>query len=119
MARASADARGATAQLRVAELNVESAIDRALASLREARARRVALQSAVDQSAEVARIERLSRDVGSGTQTDYLDAEATLLRARSSLIDAQHAEILARVDVARLIGELSPDWLARTVESAQ
>ena len=116
--RASADERVAAEQLRAAQLNVEQAVDRALASIREAHARVGALQSAVEQSAEVARIERLSLDVGSGTQTDYLEAEANLLRVRASLIEARHGEIAARVELARITGDLSPDWLTRTVESA-
>ncbi|MDO8667184.1 MAG: TolC family protein, partial [Gemmatimonadales bacterium] len=74
-----------------------------------------ALRSAVEQSEEVARIERLSLEVGSGTQTDYLDAEANLLRARASLIEARHAEISARIELARIAGELSPDWITTKV----
>ncbi|MBI4502552.1 MAG: TolC family protein, partial [Gemmatimonadetes bacterium] len=115
--RASAEQRAANEQVRVAELNIEQAVDRALAALREAHARVAALEIAVDQSAEVVRIERLSLDVGSGTQTDYLDSEANLLRARASLIEARHAEIAARVDLARITGELSQEWLAHTLES--
>jgi len=95
---------------------VEQGVDQALAALRQAHARVAALQSAVEQSAEVARIERLSLEVGSGTQTDYLAAEANLLSARAGLIEARHAEIGARVELARIIGELSRDWLARIVE---
>jgi outer membrane protein TolC len=117
--RAGADDRAVGEQLKAAQLNVEQGIDRTLASLHEAHARVAALQTAVEQSAEVSRIERLSLDVGSGTQTQYLDAEANLLRARASLIEAQHAEISARVELARLTGELSSAWLARTVESGQ
>ena len=98
---------------------METALDHALAAVREAHARAIALQSAVDQSAEVARIEQLSIDVGSGTQTEFLDAEANLLSVRSSLTQAQHAEMSARVDLARLLGELSRDWLARTMEQRQ
>jgi len=115
--RATADARGAAEQVRGARLNIERGVDAALASLREAHARVAALESAVDQSAEVVRIERLALDVGSGTQTEYLDAEASLLRARASLIEARHGEISARVELARILGELTPDWLARNVES--
>jgi outer membrane protein TolC len=114
--RASADQRAAQEQLRGAELNVEQAVDRSLAALREAHARVAALETAVDQSAEVARIEQLSLEVGSGTQTDYLNAEANLLGARASLIEARHAEISARVELARITGELSRDWLAHTLE---
>lgn len=117
--RATADERLATEQVRAARLTVEQGIDRTLAMLREAHARAAALQGAVEQSAEVVRVERLSLDVGSGTQTDYLDAEATLMRARASLVETQYAEITARVELARLVGDLSKDWLARTVETRQ
>ncbi len=117
--RASADERAAVMQLRIARLNVESGIDRALAAVREAHARAAALEGAVAQSAEVVRIERLSMDVGSGTQSEYLDAEANLLTVRAGLLDAQHAEITARVELARVVGDLSREWLARTVESRQ
>ncbi|MBI2538139.1 MAG: TolC family protein [Gemmatimonadetes bacterium] len=114
--RAAADGRAAAAQLRAVGLNVEQGVDQALAGLRQAHARVAALQSAVEQSAEVARIEQLSLEVGSGTQTDYLAAEANLLSARAGLIEARHSEIGARVELARIIGELSRDWLARIVE---
>jgi outer membrane protein len=115
--RADADARGAAEQLRLADLTVAQGVDRALAAVREAHARVDALSSAVEQTAEVARIERISLEVGSGTQTDYLDAEANLLRARASLIDARHADIAARIELARVTGELTLEWLARALES--
>jgi outer membrane protein TolC len=115
--RAAADDRAAGEQVRAAEFRVEQGVDQALAALREAHARVAALQSALDQSAEVARIERLSLDVGSGTQTDYLTAEANLLAVRASLVQARHAELSARVELARVTGVLSRDWLASLVES--
>ena len=62
------------------------------------------------------RIRRLSLQAGSGTQTDYLDAETDLVRARASLVEARHAEIAARIELARVAGELTPDWLERTVD---
>jgi outer membrane protein TolC len=117
--RTAADERAASAQLRNARMDVERSVAQALASLREAHARAAALESAVEQSTEVTRIERLSIDVGSRTQTEYLDAEANLVRVRASLTEARHAEIAARVELARILGELSADWLARTVEPAQ
>lgn len=115
--RAAAEATAAAELLRAAELAAEQGVDRALAALRESRARVAALESAVEQSAEVARIERLSVEVGSGTQTDYLESEANLLRTRAGLIEARHAEITAAIELARIQGELSGDWLARTMES--
>jgi len=53
--------------------------------------------------------------VGSGTETDYLDAEATLLSNRAALVQARHAEIAARIELARVTGVLTPEWLTRTV----
>ena len=114
--KASADERIASEQLRLARLDVNKGIDRALAALRETHARVAALESAVQQSSEVSRIEKLSLDVGSGTQSDFLTAEANLLAARAALIEAHHAEIAARVELARILGDLSREWLARTVE---
>lgn len=115
--RASANDRAAREQVRVAQFNVASGVDQTLAALREAHARVQALESAVAQSQEVERIEKLALDVGTVVQTDYLDAEAKLYSAQAGLIQARHAEIAARVDLARTLGELSRDWLARNVES--
>lgn len=115
--RASADERLAAERVRAARLDVTQQIDQNLAALREAHARVAALESAVAQSQEVERIEKLALDVGSVVQTDYLDAEAKLYSAQASLIQARHAEIAARVDLARTLGDLSRDWLARNVES--
>lgn len=115
--RAAADQRAADQQVRSAQMNVEQNVDQSLAALREAHARVAALESAVAQSQEVERIEKLALDVGTVVQTDYLDAEAKLFLAQAGLIQARHAEIAARVDLARTLGELSRDWLARNVES--
>ena len=57
------------------------------------------------------------RDTGSGTQTDYLDAEADLVNARANLVEAQHGEIAARVELARLTGHLDLEWIARHLEN--
>ena len=75
----------------------------------------LSLERATLAQEEVVRIERLSLDVGSGTQSDYLDAEAGLLRARASLVEARHAAVTARIELARITGELSLDWLTRTL----
>jgi outer membrane protein len=110
--RADADARLRAEQARAAEFQLEQGVDRALGAAREAHARVLALTTAVAQFDEVVRIRRLTLETGSGTQTDYLDAESDLLRARASLVDARHAEIAARVELARVTGELTPEWLA-------
>ena len=110
-----ATARAAGEQLRAAQQAAEQSVDVALATLTAARATVEALATAVTQSEEVERIRLLSLQVGSGTETDYLDAEATLLSNRASLVQARNAEIAARVELARVTGELSPEWMARVV----
>ncbi len=72
---------------------------------------------AADRSAEVARIETLALDAGSGTQTDWLTAQADLLEARAALVEARHGEIAARAELARHIGDLDSAWIARTLET--
>ena len=116
--RADADYRARAEQLRLAELSVEQAVDRALAALREAHARVAALTQAAAQLDEVVRIRRLALETGSGTQTEYLGAETDLLRARASAVEARHAEIAARVELARVSGELTPAWLTGAVQAA-
>lgn len=113
--RNEATARAANEQLRAAQQAAEQSVDAALATLTAARATVEALATAVTQSDEVERIRLLSLQVGSGTETDYLDAEAQLLSNRASLVQARNAEVAARVELARVTGELSVGWLAGAV----
>ncbi len=115
--RAAAEEHQAAEEVRAAHLNLEQAVDQALAALREAKARRLALESALEQLAEVVRIERLSLEVGSGTESDYLTALANQLAARAGMIEARYAEIAARVELARVTGDLSLEWLSRNLET--
>lgn len=117
--RAEADLRAARADLAQARLRVESGVDQALAAARSAHARVAALETAVAQSEEVARIEKLALDAGSGVQTDYLTAEAQLLGVRASLTEARAAESGARIELARVTGELSPEWLEANLAAAE
>jgi TolC family type I secretion outer membrane protein len=114
-----ANARAAREQLRAAEQAAEQGVDAALASVSAARASVQALETAVAQSAEVERIRQLTLQVGSGTETDYLQAEAALLSNRASLVQARHAEMGARVELARVTGQLTTEWLGRVLESAR
>jgi len=116
VARADAQQRAAREEERLAELRARSEVDRADAAWRSARARVAALTRAVTQSEEVARIERLALDAGAGVQTDYLLAEAALLAARASLVEARHVEIGAWIALAQATGELTLDWLSASLE---
>jgi outer membrane protein TolC len=115
--RADAAHRGAAEQLRLAESQLAGEIDRALAGALEADSRVRSLTKAVASYEEVARIESLSLHAGSGTQSDYLDAEASLLDARADLVEARHRQILARLELVRLTGTLDPAWLRQNLES--
>jgi outer membrane protein len=115
--RARATAQSASAEHAAARLRVTDAVDRALVTLVTAERREEAWQAAVEQSAEVARIERLSLETGAGVQTDYLSAQADLLRARASLTEARSAVVVARVELARAMGELTAEWIDANLES--
>lgn len=118
-ARADAESRAAAQRVRAVEQQLAGDVDRALAAVEETGARVASLETAVARFAEVARIELLRLDAGSGTQTDYLNAEADLLAARAALIEARHGAIAARVDLARVIGVLDLAWVDRLVENSQ
>jgi outer membrane protein len=115
--RARWEVRSAQAELALAELRVAEGVDRALEQVVATGARTAAWRAAVEQLDEVTRIERLALDTGAGVQTDYLSAEADLLRARAALAESLNAELLARVELARVTGELSPTWINEHVES--
>lgn len=115
--RAHAERRVAEAALQLARLELASALDEALATLESERARVAALTAAVAHSEEVVAIERLALEAGAGVQSDYLSAEAELLRSRAALAAARAAEIGARVEVARLVGELDRGWIDTHLET--
>ena len=100
----------------MARMDIEEQVETALADVSEARALRVALELAEEQSAEVARIEALALEAGAGVQTDFLQAQAELFQARASLSQARQREILARIELARVSGDLSLEWIQETME---
>jgi outer membrane protein TolC len=113
---ASARAQYAREQYRLTQLRGEEAVDRTIGAVLEWRAQVEAVGTAVEHLAEVARIEQLSLQEGTGTQTDYLGAEAELRRASASLVRARHAEIAAHVELASITGVLSPQWISDMLE---
>ncbi len=117
--RAAARERHSGEALRLAELGVADQVEEALAALAEAGSMRVALEHAVGQSQEVARIEALALEAGAGVQTDFLRAQAELFQARGSLAQARHGEVLARVRLARVMGELTETWIRNNLEGVR
>ena len=115
-ARARAEERRAAEALRLAELSVEDEAETALASVTETQALKAALEIAAKQSEEVARIEALALDAGAGTQSDFLRAQAELFQARAALAQARHGEILARIQLAQVRGELTLEWIQQHME---
>jgi outer membrane protein TolC len=117
--RARAEEAAGRAELELGRLRAADAVDRALAAVAAAHARAAAWQSAVVQTDEVSRIERLALDTGAGVQTDWLAAQAELLRARASLTEARYDALVARIDLARVMGELTTTWITDNVESGR
>lgn len=115
--RAQAELDLARGELAAAELAAAQAVDAARAAITEADARRDALDAAVAQWTEVARIERLALDAGSGVQRDLLRAQAGLFQARAGLAQARHEAIGARVRLAGAQGVLDPTWIAQALEA--
>lgn len=116
-ARAETDA--ARERLRAAVAGTERAVDRTVSRVEEADARVTSLETAVARAREVTRIERLRLEVGTGTQTDYLDAEAELLSVEAALVEARHAGVRARVELARASGRLGPGWIEENLEGTR
>jgi outer membrane protein TolC len=114
--RADASYEAARHQEREIELQIERALDVALAETHDAQSRVASLQVAADSYTEVARIEKLLLESGTGTQTDFLDAQADLLSARAGLAEAKNTYVLATLKLARCIGRLSPEWIAQHLE---
>jgi outer membrane protein TolC len=114
---AAAEQTQAQERLRLARITTRRAVLQAADRVREASARTASLGVATAGYEEVARIEALALQAGTGTQTDFLSAEAGLLNARASLAEARRAEIAARVELARLTGVLTPGWLADNLEA--
>lgn len=115
--RAEAELDAAEAERQQVELEVAAALDSAEAAVSEAAARAQALRASVSQWAEVARIEELALDEGTGVQRDYLTAEAALYRARAQEARARYDEILARAGRAQALGELDRAWIDEALRS--
>ena len=116
MRGAEAGLRLARERIRLMELALESAIDRAQTARAEARSRLAALAAAEAQHAEVARIEALALREGAGVQGDYLRAEAALFAVRAALAEARHALAAAIVMEGEARGVLSLTWLTEIME---
>jgi len=116
VSRTGALATAAEERYRLAVVQAEDALDRTLGAVEDAAAQADAVQTAVTHLSDVARIELLSLQTGAGTEVEYLRAEADLRRARAQLAVVRAAEINARVELARLTGDLSLEWLARGLE---
>lgn len=114
--QARAGTRAASDRLRQVELEVGRQVDVALARVEEMAARESALERAAKRQAAVVASERVSLEVGVGTQSEYLRAQADLLSARASLAQARHARLAAHVELARVLGQLDAAWIRDALE---
>ena len=117
--RARAGAAEAAAELRDLELSLANEIDQNLAVLTETGRRIAALESAVTQLGEAQRVESLALGQGAGTQTDFLRSEADLAVGRAALANARAERMATRVELARLVGSLTPATLSTMVMTGQ
>lgn len=104
-------------EYRLRRLEVEQELDESRAALQEADARVSALERAVTQFREVARIEALTLEAGAGVQRDFLDAQAALFQAEASLAQARSLRVAARVREASALGSLDRSWILTNLES--
>jgi outer membrane protein TolC len=115
--RAAADLSAAESDLEATRLQVAQAVDAAQTAVVEADARAEALELAVTQWEEVARIEALALDAGSGVQRDLLQAQAGLYQARAGHAVARYDAIVARARLARAEGTLDRTWTTESLET--
>jgi len=114
--RAQAELAAARSDLDAARLQVAQAVDAAETGVVEADARAEALEVAVVQWEEVARIEALALEAGSGVQADLLRAQAGLFQARAGHIRARYDAVLSRIGLARAEGTLDRSWMDDALE---
>jgi len=114
--RAEAELSAARSDLDAARLQVDQAVDAARTAVVEADARADALELGVEQWEEVARIEALALEAGSGVQADLLRAQAGLFQARAGHAQARYDAVLSRIRLARAQGTLDRDWMDEALE---
>ena len=92
--------------VRQQELDVEQQVRQALRELDQIR-QSVALQrQAVEVAAQQRRLAVLRYQRGLGSNFDVVDAESSLVTARSALVQLQTAYAVARLDLKRTTGTL-------------
>lgn len=116
---AQAEARRARARLEAVTEELEMAVSATRVAESEARARLQASEAAVASFEALARVERLALDEGAGIQSDWLRAEAGLQQARSSLAEARHQVLAARIAWARTTGSLNLTWIEQLLEETR
>jgi outer membrane protein len=115
---AEAELAAARGDLDAARLEVAQAIDAAETAAAAADARTEALAVAVTQWEEVARIEALALEAGSGVQADLLRAQAGLFQARAGYALARYDAVLSRIRLAGAAGTLDRTWLDEALETS-
>jgi len=115
---AEAELHSAQSELAATRLRVDQETDEATSAIEAADARREAFAVSITQWEELARIERLAVEAGTGVQSDLLRAEAGLFQARAAFTNARYEAVLARVRLARTQGILNRTWLNEALETS-
>jgi outer membrane protein TolC len=114
--QADAELAAASEELRLREIEAANLRESARAAALESAARADAFGASVRQWEEVARIEALALEEGTGVQSDYLEAEAALFAARAQHAGARYEEIVALLSLARTEGRLDRAWIEDALE---
>jgi outer membrane protein len=117
--RAEAQHIRAQESLRLREHSVMDEVDRALSRIEASKEQVRGFATAESRFEEVARVSQLLLESGSGTQIDYLEAEADLLTARGAYSKARYAEIAAHLELRRAVGDLDREWVERALRSGE
>jgi outer membrane protein TolC len=106
LAKAKLDLEGEKEAARRTELGVRQEVWEARSRLEEASQSVETAKVLGEQAGESLRVARERYAEGAGTVADLLDTEAALQKAESTLVQAQQALALARVQLLRAVGEL-------------
>jgi outer membrane protein len=85
-------------------------------ALNEAGSRLAVTETSIAEATEALAIEKLKYEQGVGITTDLLNAESALLVAEADRLQAQFDLIIARLNILRVTGELSPERVTSLIQ---
>lgn len=99
-----------------ARLEVTRQVQDAWDGLNEAASRLAVTETSIVEASEALAIEKLKYEQGIGITTDLLNAESALLVAQADRLQADFDLIVARLNVLRVTGQLSPERVSALIQ---